>query len=83
MFVDPSHRGPVQGSSDSVAGLLLARLENDAITRGWTELLLETGAFLVKARRFYERCGFVQCELFGGYTEAQNSVSYKKELLVM
>jgi putative acetyltransferase len=80
MFVDPGHRGPVQGSSDSVAGLLLARLEKDAVARGWMELLLETGTFLVSARRFYERCGFVECDLFGGYTEAENSVCYRKEL---
>lgn len=80
MFVDPSHRGPVQGSGDSVAGLLLARLQEEAVARGWTELMLETGAFLVKARRFYVRSGFEECELFGGYTESQHSVCYRKEL---
>ncbi|KAF3041758.1 hypothetical protein E8E12_008992 [Didymella heteroderae] len=80
MFVDPGHRGPVQGSSSSVARLLLESLEKEARARGWTELLLETGAFLVKARRFYERCGFAQCKLFGGYTESEHSVCYRKEL---
>lgn len=80
MFVDPGHRGRIQGSGDSVAGLLLASLEEEAVGRGWTALFLETGTFLVGARRFYERCGFVQCEMFGGYTEAENSVCYRKML---
>lgn len=85
MFVSPGHRGLIcdregAGGGISVAMLLLGRLESEARARGWSVLLLETGAFLVKARRFYERCGFVECELFGGYIEAENSVCYKKNL---
>jgi hypothetical protein len=32
------------------------------------------------ARRFYERCGYVRREVFEGYSEADNSVYYKKRL---
>lgn len=85
MFVEPAHRGLVGGcggadDGTSVARVILEGLESEARMRRWTVLLLETGTFLVRARRFYERCGFVECELFGGYTEAENSVCYRKEL---
>lgn len=90
MFVDPSHRGIIGKSSSSsssstkggvsVAELILARLEHEAAARGWTLLLLETGVFLAQARRFYERRGFVQRAMFGGYSEADNSVCYEKRL---
>jgi GNAT superfamily N-acetyltransferase len=83
MFVDPAHRGRIdmgKGTGNSIAGLILEELENEARRRGWVVLLLETGTFLVKARRFYERCGFVQRAMFGNYTEADNSICYEKRL---
>jgi putative acetyltransferase len=45
-------------------------------------LMLETGVFLGKARRFYERCGYVQRGMFGEYREVDNSVCYEKRLLL-
>jgi hypothetical protein len=33
-----------------------------------------------KARRFYERCGYVRREVFAGYSEADHSFNYKKRL---
>lgn len=83
MFVDPSYRGPIGGdesSRASIAQLVLTRLEEEALRRSWTLLLLETGTFLTKARRFYERCGYVQRGMFGGYSEEDNSVCYEKRL---
>lgn len=83
MFVDPSYRGPISGNkglSLSIAELILNRLEDEALERGWSLLLLETGTFLAKARRFYERRGFIQRDMFGNYNEADNSVCYEKRL---
>lgn len=83
MFVDTAYRGPLnlpQGSGKSIAEMILGRLEEEALQRGWSLLLLETGVFLTKARRFYERCGFIQRDMFGDYTEADNSVCYEKRL---
>lgn len=83
MFVDTAYRGPLDlrnGSGKSIAELILGRLEDEALQRGWSLLLLETGIFLAKARRFYERCGFIQRDMFGDYTEADNSVCYEKQL---
>ncbi|KAK6221925.1 hypothetical protein LQW54_001145 [Pestalotiopsis sp. IQ-011] len=83
MFVDTAYRGPLdlpKGSGKSLAELILGRLEDEALQRGWSLLLLETGIFLAKARRFYERCGFIQRDMFGDYTAADNSVCYEKRL---
>jgi putative acetyltransferase len=86
MFVDPAYRGPIEAGEGvgggSVAGLVLARLEEEAERRGWAVLMLETGVFLGKARRFYERCGYVQRGMFGEYREVDNSVCYEKRLLL-
>ncbi|ETS83872.1 hypothetical protein PFICI_05748 [Pestalotiopsis fici W106-1] len=83
MFVDTAYRGPLnlpKGSRGTIAELILERLEGEALERGWSLLLLETGTFLAKARRFYERRGFVQRDMFGDYNEADNSVCYEKRL---
>ena len=56
------------------------RLEEEAVGRGWSVLLLETDVSMAKARRFYERCGYVRRNVFGGYDEADNSVYYEKRL---
>jgi putative acetyltransferase len=84
MFVDPAYRGPIEGDKGagggSIAGLILAKLEDEALGRGWAVLMLETGVFLVKVRRFYERYGYIQRGMFGNYSEADNSVCYEKRL---
>jgi hypothetical protein len=38
------------------------------------------GVLMGKAKRFYEQCGYVQREVFGGYSEAYSSVYYEKRL---
>lgn len=68
------------GSCTSIAALTLTRLEEEAVGRGWAVLLLETGVSMGKARRFYERCGYVRREVFGVYSEADDSVYYEKRL---
>lgn len=89
MFVAPSYRGPVQiettasgegGTHTSVAGRLLDRLEEEARARGCDVLVLATAACLVGANRFYARCGFVPCGIFGAYGVEDESLYYEKRL---
>lgn len=81
MFVDEAYRGRSGSDRDtgkSIAELILEALELEARRRAWTVLLLETGTFLTTARRFYERCGFAECDMFGDYMKEDNSICYSK-----
>lgn len=83
MFVDAAYRGPMEetdGVCTSIAQVILARLEQEGLKQGWSVLLLETGRPMTKARRFYERCGYSLRDVFGGYSEAEDSVYYEKRL---
>ena len=79
MFVHPAHRGD-RGDGTSIAQRILGELEAEARGRGWSMLVLETGDFLIGARRFYEKCGFVPRGKFGSYIDAPNSIFYKKPI---
>lgn len=59
-----------------VATMLLARVVDEARSRRYTGLFLETGSqeFFVPARRLYERNGFTECEPFADYELDPNSV---------
>lgn len=59
-----------------VAGQLLRHLVNEARSRGYDRLSLETGAqdFFDPARRLYLRHGFVYCPAFADYRDDPNSV---------
>lgn len=74
MFVRPSHRG--QGAAASV----LAKLEAEAIKRGYRLIQLETGPFQQEALAFYKKCGFHICGPFGDYPEHPLSVFMQKKL---
>lgn len=83
MFVDAPYRVGLEGTGGvrtSVATMILEKLEDEARSRGWPWLLLETGEDMPKARRFYERCGFSPRGLFAKYDEAEGSVCYEKWL---
>jgi putative acetyltransferase len=83
MFVDAAYRRRLEGDGGvctSVATMILEKLEEGARSRGLSWLLLETGDFMTKARRFYERCGYEQRGLFGKYSEEEDSVCYEKWL---
>ena len=58
-----------------VARAILQHLLNEAKTRGYTKVSLETGSMEVflPARRLYETFGFTYCEPFDQYTEDPNS----------
>src|SRR5437773_7112968 len=50
-----------------MAQAILRRLEEEALARGVSRLVLETGDAQVAAIRFYERACFRQCQAFGAY----------------
>ena len=63
MYVRPHARGT------GVADAILARLFEEASSRGFTKLVLETGDAQAAALRFYERNGFSRCGAFGEYAQ--------------
>ena len=79
MYVRPGARG------SGVARAILARLEQEARSRGVTRVTLETGDAQLAAIRFYERAGFTRCAAFGAYTamppaSIERSVFFEKNL---
>lgn len=74
MYVDPDYRG------SGVSAQILRTLEDDARSRGWTRLVLETGDTMIPAQRFYTRQGYRPIPLFGPYAGSDLSLCYGKEL---
>lgn len=74
MFVAPSHRGT------GVSTAVLSRLEQEARSRGWSRLVLETGDGQPDAIRFYEREGYTRIPNFGHYVDSALSVCFEKRL---
>ncbi len=65
-----------------VAAMLLQHLIEEATTRGYRRLSLETGsmAYFEPARRLYHKFGFAPCAPFANYVEDPNSVFMTREL---
>ncbi len=65
-----------------VATRMLEHIIDEARRRGYTTLLLETGALsaFAPARALYERYGFVPCGPFEGYTDDPNSAFRRMDL---
>ena len=63
MYVRPSARGT------GVADAVLVRLSEEARSRGFTRVVLETGDAQAAALRFYQRNGFARCPAFGQYIQ--------------
>ena len=63
-----------------VASRLLEHLIQEAASRGYHRLSLETGAmpFFEPARTLYRKFGFEQCGPFSTYKEDRNSVFFTK-----
>ena len=74
MYVLPSHRGK------GVAPALLFFLERQAVARGCTRLMLETGVRQPEALAFYRREGFVERAPFGDYRHDPLSVFMEKAI---
>jgi GNAT superfamily N-acetyltransferase len=74
MYVTPGSRG------SGVSTAVLRALEDEARSRGWTTLRLETGPAQPDAIRFYEREGYREIPLFGAYIGSTLSVCYERSL---
>ncbi len=68
MYVVPAARGR------GVSKLLLAGLEVEALSRGWTTLRLETGPRQPEAVGLYTRAGYEPAAAFGGRADEQDSL---------
>jgi putative acetyltransferase len=74
MYVDPAVRGQRIGER------MLQTLEDTLRTEGLGLALLETGTKQTAAVRLYERCGYRQRGVYGGYPDNGLSVYYAKRL---
>jgi putative acetyltransferase len=79
MYVRPWARG------SGVGDAILERLSEEARSRGFARLVLETGDAQGLAMRFYQRNGFVRCGAFGQYAAMPahgvlRSVFFEKEI---
>ncbi|MGY2078953.1 GNAT family N-acetyltransferase [Modestobacter sp. SYSU DS0657] len=76
MYVVPGARGR------GVSRLLLAGLEAEAVTRGWTTVRLETGVRQPEAIALYRSTGYRPVEAFGHYVGADDphAVFFAREL---
>jgi putative acetyltransferase len=65
-----------------VARALVERLISEALARGCSTILLETGAMdaFAPARALYLSCGFSPCERFGEYVDSSTSVCMTMDL---
>lgn len=65
-----------------IAGQLLATIVDEARSRGFSRLCLETGSedYFAAARRLYLRHGFTECAPFADYTLDPNSVFMSLDL---
>lgn len=76
MYVAPSARGR------GVSRLLLTGLEAEAVGRGWTTVLLETGPRQPEAIGLYTSAGYRPVPAFGHYgDDAEDSVFLARELV--
>ncbi len=74
MYVVPEQRGT------GVSTAVLRALEGEAVARGWTRLVLETGEEQPDAIRFYTREGYRPIPLFGYYVGSELSLCFAKDL---
>ena len=79
MYVVPSRRG---SSEDGVrvAEVILEALEGAAREQGWTVLRAQTSKAMAQARRFYEKFGYLPCEVLEGGEKSKYFVCYDKSL---
>ncbi|OFI37618.1 GNAT family N-acetyltransferase [Arthrobacter sp. SW1] len=77
-----SMRTAVGARGRGIAGLLLATITDEARSRGFARLCLETGSedYFAAARRLYLRHGFTECPPFADYTLDPNSVFMSLDL---
>ncbi|MCZ2811229.1 GNAT family N-acetyltransferase [Modestobacter sp. VKM Ac-2979] len=74
MYVVPAARGR------GVSRLLLTALEAEAVGRGWTTVLLETGPRQPEAVGLYTAAGYRPIPAFGHYVDDPFSLCFAREL---
>lgn len=77
MFVDAQVR------RHGLAGVLLSRLEADAVRHGATAAVLATGQPQQAAIAFYRRCGYLDIAPFGYYSDSDHVVCLGKDLTAL
>ena len=75
MYVREAHRG------HGIAGRLLTALEREALKRGFTHAVLETGTRQPEAIALYRRHGYQPIAKFGEYVDLAFSVCFGKALV--
>lgn len=87
--LDPTHaelksmRTRAVRKRSGVASHLLTHIIDEATSRGYRRLSLETGSaeFFLPARRLYEKFGFEYCAPFAGYRPDPNSAFMTRALV--
>ncbi|MEU1527145.1 GNAT family N-acetyltransferase [Nocardia rhamnosiphila] len=74
MYVEPQVRRL------GLARIVLARLEHDALTDGYTTAILDTGSKQHAAHALYEQCGYQRTASFGTYRDKPGNRAYLKPL---
>lgn len=74
MFVPAIHRGK------GIAGKVLDELENWAAEMNYKSIILETGAPMQMANKFYVKIGYVVTEKFAPYENSERSVCMIKKI---
>ena len=74
IFVRPSFRGRGFGKR------ILQRLEEQAVSRGFWKMRLETGIYQPESVGLYERTGYCKIQPFGEYWDDPLSLFYEKRL---
>jgi len=80
MYVVPERRGRGADECGSVAEMILEALEDVARENGWISLGAQTSKAMGQAMRFYEKHGFLRCEMYGHFKMNDHFVYYEKNL---
>jgi len=76
MFTSNTFRGK------GFATKIVNELENWAVELGYKYFILETGKRLPDAVRLYQKLGFERIPNYGQYVEMENSICFKKKLMI-
>lgn len=77
IFVREDYRGR------GISKTLMALLENRAVEKGYTTLILETGAPLFRSISLYKKLGYQVIDNYGQYKDMKESVCLQKNLSEM
>ncbi|NGM81699.1 GNAT family N-acetyltransferase [Paenibacillus sp. 7124] len=73
-FVEPEYR------NKGIAGKIVQRLEEEAASKGYKGIKLETGDLQTEAVGFYKKNGYGEIERFGEYADCPSSLCFEKRI---